>query len=61
MKPRKAPAQPYENPALGDTKKKHHKKESHVRYKPDAPLRITAMARNASPKVRASRPSRNPT
>jgi hypothetical protein len=28
--------------------------------KPDAPLRITAMNRVASPKQRAARPSRNP-
>jgi hypothetical protein len=54
MKPKKPPAKPYENPALGP-KKKHHKKASHVRYKADAPLRMTEMARNASPKARASR------
>lgn len=60
MKPRKPPTEPYENPALGE-KKKHHKKASHVRYKRDAPLRMTVMAKNASPKARASRGSGNPT
>lgn len=59
MKPKKPPPKPYENPALGP-KKKHPRKPSHVRYKADAPLRITAMALNSSPKARASRATRDP-
>ncbi len=60
MKPRKPPVGPYENPALGDTRKQHHKKQSHLRFKRDTALRKTQIAQNASPKARASRPSGNP-
>ena len=46
--------------ASGRPSRKSTRRGATTRVKPDAPLRIATMNRIASPKQRASRPSRNP-
>lgn len=50
----------FEVSATGRPSRKSTRRAARTRVKPDAPLRLTAMNRVASPKQRASRPSGNP-
>jgi hypothetical protein len=50
----------FEVSATARPSRKSTRRSATTRVKPDAPLRITTMNRIASPKQRASRPSKNP-